>query len=495
MRKLTEITKSYDASRGGWTWGVLIGVWVALLSAVVNIRSISNDNIPNVLIPVSFLREGNLELSEFESLKDEYTATECYWAVETERGIFSRYPIWAGIAASPILAPFIFVAEWCHFDSLIQEEAVLLRLGRFAALVFTGVFAGSMACTLRRFMPGSWAALLTVFAILGTTLWHNGFSQLSNQTIPITSVMLLLAILSRPEMTQRRALAAGLLAGLTIAARPPAVFIAALPLGVFLSRAVWRRYLPAVIAGGLLFPGLTLLYNAHAFGALLSTGYGAEPGERFEAPMWEGLLGLMLSPTCGLLMYSSFLLLGFPLRLRARNCGTVSSEANGLRRWIILGVVAQWLLMSKWWAWNGALTYGGARMLAETVPGLVVLIALQWPRLSPNLTSSPLHKGGLTGVTGILLLTGAISVFLYLVGTVAYDAIAPTNPTKVNWDIRQDFIALYLQRFGPASLLFETLKQGLMLLCTFLIGGYLVSRFLVDSGSKNYGLQSARRPV
>ncbi|MCG8409510.1 MAG: hypothetical protein MI923_30260 [Phycisphaerales bacterium] len=474
MKKLLEITNSFDTGDTGLRWAIFIGLWCAMLAAVVNIRSISNDNVPNVLIPASLLCEGNLELGEFRPLKDGYQSTECYWAVETKQGLFSRYPIWAGVAATPIFAPFVVAAELFNLDSSIMEEKALLRIGRLATLIFTAVFAGTMAWTLRRFMPGSWAALLTVFAVLGTTLWHNAFSQLSNQTVPVTAVMLLLAILSLPEMTQRRALAAGVLAGLVVASRPPAVFVAALPLGLFISRAPWRRYLPVVVAAGLLFPGLTLLYNAHAFGAPLTTGYGGEASERFEAPMLEGLIGLMLSPTCGLLVYSSFLLLGFALRLRLRPDNAPTPEANELARWIILGVIAQWLLMSKWWAWNGALTYGGARMMAETVPGLVLLIALQWP--TPN--SSTLHKRGLRAAPGALLITGAFSVLLYLVGTVAYDAIAPTNPDKLNWDIRQDFIVLYLHSFGTGSLLVGTLKHGAMLLGTFLIGGYLVSRFL-----------------
>ena len=127
--------------------------------------------------------------------------------------------------------------------------------------------------------------------------------------------------------------------------------------------------------------------------------------------------------------------------------------------------------MSKWWAWNGALVYGGPRMLAEAVPGLTLLIALNWRAFS---------RAGLGGTWARrwLLWSGVWSVGLYLVGSVVYDAVAPGNPPKLNWDIRQDFIALYVARFGVSSLLINTLIQGAMLLGTVLLGGHLVARLL-----------------
>ncbi|MFQ5412088.1 MAG: hypothetical protein ACE5EC_07310, partial [Phycisphaerae bacterium] len=84
-------------------------------------------------------------------------------------------------------------------------------------------------------------------------------------------------------------------------------------------------------------------------------------------------------------------------------------------------------------------------------------------------------------LTHLLPALGLYSMGLFLVGTVAYDAIAPSNPTKPTWDLGQDFIALYLREFGLMPLIAESLKQGALLLTTFLAGGYLASRFLITS--------------
>ncbi|MFQ5412069.1 MAG: hypothetical protein ACE5EC_07215, partial [Phycisphaerae bacterium] len=451
----------------------------AMLSAVVNIRSVSNDNIPNVIIPASLLSEGNLELSEFDHAANDPPTLKRYWLVQTDGGVYARYPIWTGVVATPIFAPFIL------FGDGLPSEALLLRIGRLAALVFCGLFGGVLAVTLRRFMSGSRAVLLTILTLHGTTLWHCLGSQLTNQTLPILCLALILFLLTGTDMTRRRALASGLLAGLAVAARLPVLFMAAAPLGLFLSRPKWRRYIPIVAAAALVFPLLTLFYNQSVFGGFFTTGYSAETNDRFDAPFWEGLAGLIFSPTCGLLIYSPFLLLAVikPAPIRAVTERERSSpKHDDLARWLLLGILGQWLLFAKWWSWNGGLIYGGSRMLVETIPALVLLIGIHGSQSTDAIlirsSAAGLNPLSRRKLSRLLPALGVFSVALFLVGTVAYDAIAPTNPTKPTWDITRDFIALYLREFGLVSLITETLKQGALLLGTFLAGGYLVSRFL-----------------
>jgi len=457
---------AYDSNASALRFGVVVGVWVAMLAAAVNIRTVANDNVANVLIPVSLVREGNLDLNEFGGIIDEYTDTVAYWAVHTDRGVYSRYPIWAGVAAAPVFAPFAMSGV------AAADEAFWLRVGRLAAMIACALFAGLIACTLRRFMAGHWAALVTVAAVMGTTILHLLGSNLSNQTVALVCVAGLLALLTGERMNHRRALAAGLLAGLAVASRLPVVFVALCPLGVFLSRVSWRRYLPAVVVGATVFPALTAWYHTVAFGGPLVTGYGTEPNEGFGGAFWDGLAGLVVSPTCGLFVYSPFLLLGVVgagCCLRPRAVGLDPASGHwGLGRWVVLGIVGQWLLFSKWWLWSGGLVYGGARMLAECVPGLVLLIGLSWR----------------AGFRRSFLIAGAFSVIVYLVGTVTYDVVAPLNPEKPPWDIRQDFIAMYLGRFGFSSLLFASLRQGALFVGVFVVGGYMAGRLLVGGSDR-----------
>ncbi len=455
-------------------FGLWVGLFVALCSAAVNIRTISNDNIPNVLIPVSVLREGNLDLNEFRYLIDDSDQRVCYWAVETPQGRFSRYPIWTGIVASPFFMPVAL------FGSEQIAESLLLRVGRFAAVAACGLFAGFMAVALRRYVPGLWAATLTLFAVTGSTVQHQLGANLSNQTLPILCVGAVIWLLTTSNMTRARALCAGLIAGLAVASRLPMVFIALAPLGMFLSHEKWRRHLPFVAMGLPIFPGATLLYQAVAFGDPLQTGYGDEPGTGFTAPLAEGLAGLLVSPTCGLLVYSPWLIFGLVGGMRCWLGRGINPDGNAMGRWLALGVVGQLLVFSKWWAWNGALSFGGPRMLAETIPALTMLIALGGVLRKGQ--SDP-HKRA-NGVAIALAVLGSASILHFLIGTAVYDAVAPDNPEKPDWNLSADFIALYVSKHGIGSLAGAAARHVGMFALTIGLMGYMTLRMLRPSTPK-----------
>ncbi len=460
MHKIGEIIALFDAPVSRFRFGALVGVWVALLLGAVNIRVFHNDNIPNVLVPLSLLRQGNFELSEFAGVLEREPEGERYWAVRSDKGLFSKYPIWTGVVVAPLFAP---LAGW---DAQLDNDYFWLGYGRLVALLLSAVFAGALAAAFRRLVPGRWAVLLTFFVVLGSALWHHLGSHLTNQVVPSVCIALMLLVLLGPDMTLGRSVLVGLLAGLCVSSRLPAVFIASLPLGIFLTRPQWRRFVPFVVLGGLVFPVLTLLYNAAAFGSPFTTGYSYYERDAFTADMLKGATGLLFSPTCGLLFYSPFLIAGVWVGIRCLR-RKMQSDAHGLGAWIFLGAVGQWLLLAKWWCWNGALTFG-SRMLAETVPALTLLIALGWPVLARK----PVVKK-------LLLWSGVLAIVHHLLGTFTYNAISPSDPIKSDWLIGADFIMLYVQQFGLVELLVDFARYGGLLVVLFLVAGYLASRFFL----------------
>ncbi len=463
LGKIREIVALFDAPIPRWRFAALIGTWVALLLGAVNIRVFHNDNIPNVLLPVSLVREGNFELSEFAPVLEREPEGERYWTVHSAKGMFSKYPIWTGVVVAPLFAPLAF------WDAQLTNDYFWLGCGRLAALLLSAVFAGVLAAAFRQLMPGRWAVFMTFCVVFGSALWHHLGSHLTNQVLPNVCVVLVLLLLLESRMTPLRAMLVGLLAGLCVASRLPAAFVAAAPLGIFLTRRCWRRFVPLVALGGMVFPVLTLLYNASAFGGPFTTGYSFYTRAAFTANALEGAAGLLVSPTCGLLFYSPFLIVGVWVGigcLRRR----MQSDVDGLGGWIFLGVVGQWLLFSRWWCWNGALTFG-SRMLVETVAPLALLIGLGWPALK-----------GRTTTKRVLLWTGIIAVAHHLLGTLTYNSVSPNNPLKSDWRIGEDFIALYVHQFGLAELLLNTAGYAVLLAGLFVLGGYLVSRFFLPVG-------------
>ena len=110
-------------------------------------------------------------------------------------------------------------------------------------------------------------------------------------------------------------------------------------------------------------------------------------------------------------------------------------------------------------------------MLVETVAPLALLIGLAWPALKRRVTTKR-----------VLLWTGIVAVAHHLLGTFTYNVVSPNNPLKSDWQIGEDFIALYVQQFGLAELLLNTAGHAVLLGGLFVLGGYLVSRFFLPVG-------------
>jgi len=109
-----------------------------------------------------------------------------------------------------------------------------------------------------------------------------------------------------------------------------------------------------------------LAYNALRFGSPLTSGY--LPQERFSGNWIEGIIGLLLSPGRGLLLYVPVLwaaLAGWPALLKARR-----------REALLWGsvVLIYVLLYGKWFMWHGGYAWG-PRFLVPVVPLLCLGLA------------------------------------------------------------------------------------------------------------------------
>jgi hypothetical protein len=137
---------------------------------------------------------------------------------------------------------------------------------------------------------------------------------------------------------------------------------------------LWLGY----AAGALPVMVLLFVYNTWAFGAPWKTGYGVEMMEGWQTPMVEGLLGILVSPSHGLLIYSPALLLGWVcgMLLWLRPVDDQDIEPyRMLSHFILIALVIQLFFISRWWAWHGGVAFN-QRMLQEVHPLMVCLLAL-----------------------------------------------------------------------------------------------------------------------
>ncbi len=146
--------------------------------------------------------------------------------------------------------------------------------------------------------------------------------------------------------------------------------------------------------------GLALMgFNLSRYGDPLNTGY--LPTETFSANWLQGILGQLVSPGRGLLLYSPVFLLSLAgLRPFARRH---RAEA-GLALSIIL---IHLLLYGKWFMWHGGFAWG-PRFLVPTLPFWALLLA-------PVIEQTGANRGLRLGLAGLTAVSVAVQIPLLLV--------------------------------------------------------------------------------
>ena len=140
--------------------------------------------------------------------------------------------------------------------------------------------------------------------------------------------------------------------------------------------------------------------NLHRFGSIFEFGYGGET-TRFTTPLLTGLYGLLLSPTKGLAFYA-------PLTILVPwSWWKMRKSHHRELVFLILIFVLHVGTNSKWWSWEGGMSWG-PRLLMPIIPLLVISasILLESARWS-------LPAFGICAVAGIVVnLLGVLMNFL-----------------------------------------------------------------------------------
>ena len=159
----------------------------------------------------------------------------------------------------------------------------------------------------------------------------------------------------------------------------------------------WREWVGPVLLFGL--PVLAALavtgwYNWLRFGNLLTTGY--LPEERFSAPFFEGLYGLILSPGRGLLWYSPLLfaaLAAWPAFFKRHRPEALLAAAV---------VVANLLFYAPWYLWWGGHAWGPRF--------LVTILPLATLPLAEALEAAGRRRWVAVGVAALAALSAAVQI-------------------------------------------------------------------------------------
>ena len=370
---------SWGRARARWAVPLVLGL-LCLVVYNANLRTIgSGDTLPARYLPLIIWHDGTLSLSEHERLvahghavwppdtaDEELLGSPAYWVARARDGEpVSLYPVVAPVMVSPLYLP---AALYLEHDGWKQPklDRVAEAMEKLSASLLAALATVVLFLVLRR-EGNRWALPLSLAFAFGTTtwvissqgLWQHGAGEL------LVALGLLLAV-ARASPWQTALL--GFVCVLMAANRPPDVMIAgALALAVVWGR--WRQ-VPWLVAGALL-PALALLaYNVGFLGSIVG-GYGLidDGAGHFFGFDWSGPLGLLASPTRGLLVFSPFLafvVVGLSQRLK-------NPQSRVLALALSVAILGQVLLYSST-DWRGGASWG-PRFLTDVLPILVWILA------------------------------------------------------------------------------------------------------------------------
>jgi hypothetical protein len=190
------------------------------------------------------------------------------------------------------------------------------------------------------------------------------------------------------QPTRRALVLAGLVVALAVANRPQALVFAGVA-AAFVAQRRRRDLLPFLAAPLAAGVGVAL-YNVALFDTVAG-GYGGL--QAFDAPLFTGLAGLLVSPNRGLLIYTPVLVFALWGAVRVWREPT----APPWLRWLTVGIGAHLLLHAAFREWWAGYTYG-PRYLTDVLPALVLLLAYglvpDWHRAAVRVAAVALASWG-----------------------------------------------------------------------------------------------------
>jgi hypothetical protein len=355
-----------------WIKSLLLFAFVlAAYLAGFDFRS-SGDTVPNELLPISLLRQGNFAFDEFVS--PARRARLPYYFKAVHGRIVSTYPVLPGVLNLPVFA----AADALGMDVWRKRR----QLSFLSACWMTALSVSFVFLTLLRAGRREHTALFFSLAYaFGTCAWSVASRSILQHAPSLLLISMALWLLHSP--TGRGVPWAGFFLGLAVFNRPVNFFIA-LPLALFVL-CHRRRHVPAFGLLALIPALLMACYSLSYWGRLGSLGQALSfvPGN-----LPAGLAGILVSPARGLLVFSPIFIFAFAGMARSLR----DRQADPLYKYLAAAIILFLLAMADWKMWWGGWTFG-YRLLIETVPPLILFMALYWETV---VISSPWRRRAFT---------------------------------------------------------------------------------------------------
>jgi len=375
----------------------------------------TGDSVPAGLIPIALVLDGTPMLDRFRPALPRGGPTP-YYLEETPRGLASWYPPATGLLATPIVAPLVLWLERTERPDPARWVAIARTLEKVAATVIATaavlLFHGLCHALGVARVP---ALLLTLVFAFGSEMLSTAAQALWQHGPGVLALLAALRFLVAARSGGRGAALVGFatMAALAIAIRPSNALVVAPFVALALGSAPHRRLelaAPLVVVGGLLLAYNWLLFGQPAGGYAESRGFGGD--------LADGLLGVLVSPGRGLLVY-------FPVTLLLVAAVVLDPGIlrDGFAAASLAALGGSIVLVAAWHSWWGGYSYG-PRLLSEVQPLVLLVVGIAIVR-----AGSERYRRLLIAALVVLL---PLQAFVQALGS--YGGPAGEPPPAVMWN-------------------------------------------------------------
>lgn len=345
---------------------LLLFILVAVLYLAIQVERLPTDTAWTVPTSLSLLHERNLDLNEYP-----YAAGDPNGVLDLHGRLISFFPL-----ATPILiTPAVGVADMLLRPSLdlythLRQGPDWLLIARLNLTLASLVTAGTVVMmhrALRRLHNESVSLAVALVFAFGTMMWSTASRDLWQHTLSAFMLALTLYLLIAARTNDLLIQFVGLSVALAYTIRPTnSIAVIVITLYILLRHRCWLpHYLSWAAAVALPF----FLLNVRIYGSILPP-YFLSNRLTIHQAFLEALIGNLISPARGLLVYAPVLLFaiyGSAYQLRTRALSALD--------WTLAAIIlAHWVAISSFWHWWGGASYG-PRFFTDMLPFLAYFLS------------------------------------------------------------------------------------------------------------------------
>ncbi|PIS23273.1 hypothetical protein COT49_01090 [candidate division WWE3 bacterium CG08_land_8_20_14_0_20_40_13] len=321
----------------------------------------SEDAIPATYLPFSVIKGNGFYLDEYYNFfnkhwpNHENSPGKLFYLLEIpERGLASAFTVVAPVLALPFYLPISTLG--INYKSPLVPITAHFAASFYVSLSVVFVYLILLAVT-KKPKESLLAAIAYAFGsicfgLTSQSLWQHGINQM------LLSLGTLLLIKNKPV--------SALAFSLAVFSRPPNIVFAIWACVYVLLKN--RKTIISFLLWGLPPLILQLAYNALYLGGVFNYPYKDQQFVNWQGRFPEGFLGLLFSPSKGILVISPIFILSFIGVFRLWK-----SKGKTEFKLLSLSILALFLVMGKWIHWFGGWSFG-YRMVSESLPFLTIFL-------------------------------------------------------------------------------------------------------------------------